>query len=325
MGQYDILWKGMMEEVFEDIMRFIFPEADRELDLNRGFEFLDKELGEMYPEPEKPTQTREVDKLVKVYQKDGEERWMLVHLEVQGWNDPLFSKRMFQYYYRILDRFDRPVTAIAIFTDRAGRNMPGRFEDRCLGTRLTYEYNTLFTLDYTHAQLEASDNPFAIVLLVVKMAELKNIRSNDEFDALLLEQKTLIAILLHQKKKFSQDKIDAIEIFLNNYIIFRKPETNLIFMDRLNQITGKRNTMGIAEQLAEIKAKEALEVGLQKGMMEGLQKGLERGRAEERENTSTAFVQNLLANTEFSIEKIASLANVSVDFVKKVQERQKAK
>jgi predicted transposase YdaD len=317
MGRYDILWKGMMEEVFEDMMRFVFPEADRELDFNRGFEFLDKELGEMYPEPEKPAQTREVDKLVKVYQKDGEERWMLVHLEVQGWNDPLFSKRMFQYYYRILDRFDRPVTAIAIFTARAGRNMPGRFEDRCLGTRLTYEYNTLSTLDYSHAQLEASDNPFAIVLLVVKMAELKNIRSNDEFDALLLEQKTLIAKLLHKKKRFSQDKIDAIDIFLNNYITFRKPETNLIFMDRLDNITGKRKTMGIAEQLAEIKAKEALEVGLQKG--------LEQGRAEGKEKASTVFVQYLLANTEFSIEKIASLANVSVDFVEKVQERQKSK
>jgi flagellar biosynthesis/type III secretory pathway protein FliH len=132
-----------------------------------------------------------------------------------------------------------------------------------------------------------------------------------------LEQKTLIAILLHQKRLFSEEKIKAIDIFLNNYITFRKPETNLIFMDRLNQITGKRNTMGIAEQLAEIKAKEALE--------EGLQKGLERGRAEEREKTSAAIVQNLLANTEFSIEKIASLANVSVDFVKKVQERQKSK
>jgi len=324
MGQYDILWKGMVEEVFEDMMRFVFPEADRELDFTRSFEFLDKELGEMYPEPEKPMQTREVDKLVKVYQKDGEERWMLVHLEVQGWNDPLFSKRMFQYYYRILDRFNRPVTAIAIFTDRAGRNMPNRFEDRCLGTRLTYEYNTLFTLDYTHAQLEASDNPFAIVLLVVKMAELKNIRSNDEFDALLLEQKTLIAILLHQKRLFSEEKIKAIDIFLNNYITFRKPETNLIFMDRLDNITGKRKTMGIAEQLAEIKAKEALQEGLQKGMMEGLQKGLERGRAEERENASIVFVQNLLANTEFSIEKIASLANVSLGFVTKVKERQKS-
>lgn len=84
MGRYDVLWKGMFEEVGDDLLRFVFPDADRDLDLKRGIEFLDKEVEEMYPEPEKEGNTRIADKIFKVYLKDGSERWMLVHLEVQG-------------------------------------------------------------------------------------------------------------------------------------------------------------------------------------------------------------------------------------------------
>jgi hypothetical protein len=67
----DALWKGMLEEVFDDALRFIFRDADQEFDMHRRFEFLDKELIEMYPEPDKRSATRNVDKLVKVFRCDG--------------------------------------------------------------------------------------------------------------------------------------------------------------------------------------------------------------------------------------------------------------
>jgi hypothetical protein len=98
-GKYDILWKGMLEEVFEDLLRFIDPEIDKELDLSRGVEFLDKELAEMYPEQEKKSSTRVVDKLVKVYLRDGGERWMLLHVEVQGKNEKGFAERMLAFLF----------------------------------------------------------------------------------------------------------------------------------------------------------------------------------------------------------------------------------
>jgi len=91
--------------------------------------------------------------------------------------------------------------------------------------------------------------------------------------------------------------------FLNNYIVLEDPIINHIFMQQVDQITGKKNTMGIIEQLAQIKSEEALE----------------KGRAEGQEISSRLFVENLLRNTEFSLEKVASLANVSVDFVHTVK------
>jgi len=32
----DQLWKGMIEEVFDDLLRFIFPVADQVFDMQRG-------------------------------------------------------------------------------------------------------------------------------------------------------------------------------------------------------------------------------------------------------------------------------------------------
>jgi hypothetical protein len=57
--------------------------------------------------------------------------------------------------------------------------------------------------------------------------------------------------------------------------------------------------MGIVEVLAEMRAEEA--------------------REEERENANKRFVQNLLKGSDFTQAKIASLANVSLAFVRKVK------
>ncbi|HVW59697.1 MAG TPA: hypothetical protein VHC48_06675, partial [Puia sp.] len=96
----DILWKVVLEEVFDDLLRFIFPDADQVYDMERGFEFLEKELAEMYPEPDKGSDTRFADKLVKVFHRDGEEEWVLMHIEIQGdtYSRQEFSERMFRYF-----------------------------------------------------------------------------------------------------------------------------------------------------------------------------------------------------------------------------------
>ena len=69
----DSLWKGIIEEIFDDLLRFVFPGADQVFDMKRKFGFLDKELAELYSEPEKQSATRIADKLVKVYRRKGGE------------------------------------------------------------------------------------------------------------------------------------------------------------------------------------------------------------------------------------------------------------
>jgi predicted transposase YdaD len=295
----DILWKGIMEIVFEDFLRFVYPDADRLFDWEKGFEFLDKELGEMYPEPEKKTATCFVDKLVRMTLRDGSETLFLLHVEVQGETKKQnqFAERMFRYFYRIFDRYRKPVTSIAIFTGSDGKRLPNTFTYEFLGTRLTYQYNALRILDYGDEELAKSDNHFALTMLAAKQALLKG----RDLDEKLLKGKLFVFRKLYEKGIFGRQKMEAILSFLGNYVKFEKPETYCKFEEEVGKITGKRNTMDIFEQVAEMRKEEG-----------------------KREMTRK-FVENLLVNTRHSIQKIAELADVKVSFVKRVKKEKQAK
>ena len=102
-----------------------------------------------------------------------------------------------------------------------------------------------------------------------------------------------------------EEKTAAILTFLNNYVSFKNPEINRKFMEQTDEIFGKKNTMGIIEQLAEIKHQE------------GVEEGVEQGKEES--------VRLFLAHTEFSPEKIAELVGVPVSLVEKVKKELSAK
>jgi hypothetical protein len=293
----DILWKGLLEWVFDDLLRFVFPDAEQVFDLERGFSFLDKELAEMYPEPEKKSDTKVVDKLVKVYHRDGTEEWVLIHLEVQGKTKSrqrqFFPERMFRYFYRIFDRYRKPVAAVAIYSGPDGKDMPDTYVYEFLNTRLEYRFNTLCILDYPEEKLKKSDNPFAWVILTARTALL----TGRNLDEKLLVGKLFIFRRLYESGVFGRRKLQAILVFLNNYIRFKNSETNRIFNLEVEKITEKKNTMDIFEQVAEMKVEEK----------------------------SWLVVSNLLTDTAFSVEKIASLADVSIDFVKEVKKSIKKK
>ncbi|HEY4286961.1 MAG TPA: hypothetical protein VGN00_07665 [Puia sp.] len=287
----DILWKVIMEEVFPDLLRFIFTDADDVYDMERGFVFLDKELAELHPQPDEDKDSRFADKLVKVYHRDGLEEWVLLHVEIQGDTNEreAFAERMYTYFYRIRDRYQKKVSAVAIFTGQDGINMPGQYIYEYRGTRLIYEYLTLALLNYSDEELEKSNNPFAQVMLAAKIRLLEGKISEDN----LLEIKLLSASKL-QEKGFDKVKIRAIFNFLRNYVLFEKPEMNSKF-DKLFKQYDKNHVMDTIEYIK----------------MET--------REEVREEERGLFVENLLKGSDFSVEKIATLANVSVEFVNKVR------
>jgi len=292
----DILWKVILEEVFPDLLRFIYPDADEVYNMERGFEFLDKELAELDPQPDEKKDSRFADKLVKVYHRDGVEEWVLLHVEIQGDTPDLeaFAERMYIYFYRIRDQYPkRLVSALAIFTGQDGQRMPNRFMYEYRGTRLTYEYPTLSILDYTDDQLDKSSNPFAQVIIAAKMRLQEGKMSEDE----LLNTKLLMARKL-QEKGFGMDKVRAIFNFLRNYVLFDKPETNRKF-DKLFRQADKTSVMNTVEYLK----------------MEGREEG--------REEANAIFVENLLKQTDFAVEKIASLTNVTVEFVNEIKNKLK--
>jgi hypothetical protein len=61
---------------------------------------------------------RFVNKLVRVTLHHGGQKWIYIHIEVQGTKQAEFAKRMFVYNYRIYDRYDRPVASFAVLADQ---------------------------------------------------------------------------------------------------------------------------------------------------------------------------------------------------------------
>ena len=133
----DLMWKGIIEDLFDDFLYFFFPDFVKEVDFTKPFEFLDKELQQLYPEAE--GDNRRADLLVKVFLKSGEETWLLIHIEVQGYIDKTFPLRMFIYNYRSFDRYQKPIVALAILTDENNNFRPAYYEQKKWNTTLRYD------------------------------------------------------------------------------------------------------------------------------------------------------------------------------------------
>ncbi|MGG7665368.1 hypothetical protein [Dyadobacter sp. BHUBP1] len=290
MQRDDTLWKSILEDIFEDFLLFFYPNAASYFDFSKDFEYLDKELEQLFPPEDNSYQTRFVDKLVKVYCQNGDNEWILVHIEVQGYHDPHFNRRMFTYYSRILDKYDKPVTAFAIFTENNAAFRPCEYYREFMGTSILYRFNAFKILEQDEQMLRESDNPFAVVVLTALIAlKCKHI-TEDEILAIKL---TLARNLLG--KGFSKRKISKLMNFLRYYIRFEKVEAIAKFDHIISHLTNRSTTMGIEEFL------------------------LDRAKKEGENNKATELITNLLRETSFTVEVIARLAGVSPEFVTEIK------
>ena len=158
----DTPWKQILECYFPQFMGFFFPAAYSEIDWTQGFDFLDSELQQVTREAE--TGKRIVDKLVKVYLRNGKENWLLIHIEIQNQKEEEFSERVYIYSTRLFDKFRRSVASFAVLGDTDRNWRPEAFHQEALGSSHDFSFQIAKLLDYQQQQkdLEASDNPFAM-------------------------------------------------------------------------------------------------------------------------------------------------------------------
>jgi predicted transposase YdaD len=272
-------------------LRFFYVGADEIFDMDRGFEFLDKELGQLYPGQD-IMHPKFVDKLVKVYRKDGKEEWLLIHIEVQGYHDPQFARRMFTYFYRILDRLDKEVASIAIFIDNDRNYQPDSYEYSSLETSTIFRFKTYKVKGQNTAILENSDNPFAVVVLTVLIALQKAEKSPEDLLDLSLDLSKRLF-----RKGFSKKKINSLLEFIRSYVFLDNKEMFFKFEEGIDNINSKKRNMGVRE-LVTLLLKE-----------------------EGKEEKEVSVITNLLQKTNHSIQEIAELVDVPVDSVIEVQNK----
>ena len=175
---YDAPWKEAIREFFEPFMAYFFPQAREEIDWLRAPEFLDKELQQITRDAE--TGLRVADVLAKVWLKSGDERWVAIHVEVQGKRQRDFPERMYIYNFRVYDLYRVRVASLAIVTDESCADCPNIFEYEAFGSKVSFTFPVAILGKYRSRrdELERSDNPFSI--FIQAHLETQDTKGNDE-------------------------------------------------------------------------------------------------------------------------------------------------
>lgn len=163
-ANYDEPWKEAIGEYFDSFLNFFFPKVYELIDWSKKPIALDKELQKITADSQ--DSKRFVDKLFKVWLKDNQEVWILIHIEVQSQQDGEFSQRMFIYHYRAFDLYRKPVLSLAILGDEVKSWRPTNYGYNIGGCKINLEFPTIKLLDYQNKweALESDLNPFALMV-----------------------------------------------------------------------------------------------------------------------------------------------------------------
>jgi hypothetical protein len=253
--EFDTPWKDILQRYFEEFILFFFPQAHTEIDWTRAPEFLDKELQQVVRDAE--LGKRLVDKLVKIYRRDGAEAWVLIHIEVQSQEESDFAERMFIYHYRIYDRYKRSVASLAVLGDERRNWRPNRFGYQLFGCAIEFQFPVVKLLDYQQqwSALMVSRNPFATVV----MAHLKVIETRND-NTQRKEWKLILTKRLYEQ---GYEREDVINLFQFIDWLMRLPEElEQEFWQQVRELEEERRMPYITS---------VERIGIQKGIEQGIE------------------------------------------------------
>ncbi len=124
-------------------------------------------------------------------------------------------------------------------------------------------------------------------------------------DNALIEIKLKLARKLFEKS-FDKKRIYKVMTFLNSYIHFENKENSIIFEHHLDQIKGRRATMGIEELVLRAREHEGIKIGEKRGEKRG------------SERRTLEIVTNMLSKN-LSDSMIADITGVSLEYIQKVK------
>ena len=257
--QTDSAWKDILNVWFPEFMLFFYPELAGKIDWSAGYETLDKELQMITTQA--MLGKRFVDKLMKVKSKQGEELWVLLHIEVQGEKQTHFEKRLFEYYYRLYDRYNVPIVTLAVLTDDNRAWRPSVYQAEVWGIEiLFFRFFTIKLLDYAdkYEILEQTTNPFGVIVL----AQLAALKTQKDIDARLKIKFSLTRKLYG--RGLDRDAILNLYKFID-WVLTLPKDLAIRYNDYIHQIE---------EEYAVTYITTAERIGMEKGYQEGMEKGL---------------------------------------------------
>jgi len=255
-GDFDSPWKEAVEYYFKYFMAFFFPTIHDGIDWSRSYEFMDKELEKIVRDAQ--SGRRYADKLVRVFLHDGCETRLMIHIEIQGYRDSTFPKRMYIYNYRIFDRYNIETVSVAVLTDDNPRFRPDEYITSRWGCELTFRFPIAKVWDYRRdwSSLADDPNPFAIVV----MAHLKALEVQDAF--IRKRWKLRLIRLLYDRGYAYKDVLELFRFI--DWLLILPQDLDKQFIEEL-RIIEEEKRMPFVTSVERI--------GIEKGIQEGIRLG----------------------------------------------------
>jgi hypothetical protein len=263
---YDSPWKMALTRYFPEFMAFFFPRAYAAIDWDHAAVFLEQELLQVV----RPGVhgRRLADKLVQVTLRDGEQQWVLVHIEVQGRRERAFAERIFTYNYRVFDRYRRPVASLVLLADRSPAWRPDRFGYSLFGCTMQLIFPVVKLGDFAGqmASLLTDQNVFALMTA----AHLLTRASRHQPSTRAREKARLLHLLL--ERNWDRERIiDLIQVI--DWLMRLPLELETALTHEISQLE-KGRAMGYITSFERVFRREGREEGLQQGLEAGREEGL---------------------------------------------------
>ena len=247
---------------------------------------------EEIPDDIQHTKERKPDALKRITDQAG--RTFILQLEFQVADEPKMVYRMLNYCAMLLERYEIPIRQYVFYL---GPTAPTMTTDLNIGD-LSFRYTLIPFQQLDYRLFLSSDVPEEILLAV-----LANFQPQDS--------STVLNQILHRLDETA-----------NGPLVFQRYIAQLRVLVQLRKLRPILDTAmdTIAKYIDEqndvffIKGKQE---GEQKGKQEGEQKGEQKGKVEKEK----LFVENLIRQTDFEDNQIASLASVSMSFVQSIRQR----
>lgn len=298
----DGLWKKVIGELFEDFVLFFAPELHAQIDFGQEPDFLDKELFQEVADKKKGR--RFADRLAKVRLKNGKEQWILIHIEVQSKNESDFPERMFRYFYRIYDRYQEKIVAIAVHTSPNINTNFKHFSYDYLGTQLHYSYRNYQTEDYSDEELEQSDNIFSKIVLAAKALHQTK---NEAHQRYLFKSRLMRELIRNQN--YSRTSVQAVFHFIDYLLQLPEAYTNQLSKEIRPIIREETELMELYnKENASPTIKNAFDLEWEKGVQQGLEQGVKKVVVEMlKKGTPTEFIAEVTHMDREEIEKMREM------------------
>ena len=249
-SDFDSAWKTALDEWIEPFIEFFFPRIHGRIDWSRPPQFLEQELQKIQARDK--TGRLSVDKLVRVWRKDGRETWVLIHTEVQSQTDRTFPLRMYRYSARIWAKYKRFPVSLAILGDETADWRPNRFTHRRWGCRHDFQFLSFKLLDLAANPelLRSHPNVFA----TIAEAHLTALVTRQNAELRLVEKVRLVRRLY--ERGLSEENIRKLFNVID-FLIDLPRETARTFREIHHQIEEERNVRRLtqSEELAKDEAR----------------------------------------------------------------------